>query len=91
MLFSLCSKLLAGFGFGIVAFSVFAEAPSNDVQLFKNIRFGQTAETILKDPAMVPCEETNDVDLISLAPDGVCRKTELQFFGINGWKMACRF
>lgn len=88
MSFNLRSKVILGLSLGIAAFSVHAAAPSNDVQLFKNIRFGQTAEEILKDSAMAPCAQTNDADLMAVAPDGVCRKTELNFFGINGWKMA---
>ena len=88
MSFNLRSKVILGLSLGIAAFSVHATAPSNDVQLFKNIRFGQTAEEILKDSAMAPCAQTNDADLMAVAPDGVCRKTELNFFGINGWKMA---
>ena len=88
MSFNLRSKVILGLSLGIAAFSAFAAAPANDVQLFKNIRFGQTAEEILKDASMAPCAQTNDADLMAVAPDGVCRKTELNFFGINGWKMA---
>ena len=62
--FNLRSKVILGLSLGIAAFSVHAAAPSNDVQLFKNIRFGQTAEEILKNSAMAPCAQTNDADLM---------------------------